>query len=115
MHVLVAHDDPRFLAPLATALRSVGHTVTACDNAMSAWDDLNRNSIQLLITQIKFPYPQPDGVDLALKARSIEGDLRVVFIAPANFRSHAAELGAYLTCPITVAQVVDVVADAAAN
>jgi CheY-like chemotaxis protein len=37
MHILVAHDDPRFLAPLATALRSVGHEVTACDNAMSAW------------------------------------------------------------------------------
>ncbi len=82
---------------------------------MSAWDDLNRNTIQLLITQIEFPYPQPDGVDLALKARRIEGDLRVVFIAPANFRSHARGLGAFLTCPITVAEVVDAVADAAAN
>jgi PleD family two-component response regulator len=61
MHILVAHDNPRFLAPLATALRSVGHEVTACDNAMSAWDALNSASIDLLITQTQFPFPQPDG------------------------------------------------------
>ena len=77
MHILVAHDNPRFLAPLATALRSVGHEVTACDNAMSAWDALNSASIDLLITQTQFPYPQPDGVALALKARGIEQGLRV--------------------------------------
>jgi DNA-binding NtrC family response regulator len=115
MHILVAHDDRGFLASLATTLRSVGHKVTACDNAMSAWDDLNRNSINLLVTRLQFPYPQPDGVALALKARSIEHDLRVLFIEAAEFRSHAGGLGTYLTSPVSVAQVMDAVAKAPTN
>ena len=112
MHVLVAHDDPGFLAPLATALRCEGYTVTTCDNAMSAWDDLNRNNINLLITQVQFPYPQPDGIALALKARSVERDLRVVFMAAAELQSYVGDLGTCLTSPISVAQVMDAVANA---
>jgi DNA-binding NtrC family response regulator len=111
----VAHDDQRFLAPLATALRSVGHEVTACDNAMSAWDALNWNSIDMLITGVQFPCPQPDGVALALKARSIERDLNVMFTAAAEYRPYVAGLGTYLTSPITVAQVMNAVAKAGAG
>jgi DNA-binding response OmpR family regulator len=117
MHILVAHDNPRFLAPLATALRSVGHEVTACDNAMSAWDALNSASIDLLITQTQFPFPQPDGVALALKARGIEQDLRIVFMAAAEAAAgaDAEELGTCLTSPISVAEVVAAVAHPAPN
>ena len=111
MHTLVAHDDPGFLVPLATALRCAGYIVTACDNGMSAWDDLNRNNINLLITQIQFPYPQPDGIALALKARGIQRDLRVVFMASTEHHPHPGGLGMCLTSP-SVAQVMDAVVNA---
>jgi hypothetical protein len=79
---------------------------------MSAWDDLNRNNINLLITQIQFPYPQPDGIALALKARSIQRDLRVVFMASAELHPHPGGLGTCLMSPISVAQVMDAVVNA---
>jgi CheY-like chemotaxis protein len=112
MHTLVAHDDPGFLVPLATALRCAGYTVTACDNGMSAWDDLNRSNVDLLITQIQFPYPQPDGIALAVKARSIQRDIRVVFMAGTELHPHPGELGTCLTSPVSVAQVLDAVVNA---
>ena len=111
MHILVIHADPRFLAPLAVALQSVGHKVTARDNAMAAWDDLNRISINLLITQVQFPYPQPDGVDLAAKARSVVPGVNAVFLGTARFSSHANRMDTCLTNPISVAQVMDAVAN----
>ena len=112
MRTLIVHDDRGFLVPLATALRCVGYTVTACDNGMSAWDDLNRNCVDLLITQIQFPFPQPDGIALALKARSIQRDLRVVFMASTELCPHPGELGTCLTSPFSVAQVMDAVVNA---
>src|SRR5579862_7135120 len=107
MHILVIHADSGFLAPLAVALQSAGHKVTARDNAMSAWDDLNRINIDLLITQVQFPYPQPDGVDLAAKARSVVPDVHAVFLGTAQSPSHVNRIDTCLTNPISVARVMD--------
>jgi hypothetical protein len=79
---------------------------------MSAWDDLNRSNVDLLITQIQFPYPQPDGIALAVKARSIQRDIRVVFMAGTELHPHPGELGTCLTSPVSVAQVLDAVVNA---
>ena len=114
MHILVIHADPRFLKPLAVALQSAGHKVTARDNAMAAWDDLNRISINLLVTQVHFPYPQPDGVDLAAKARSVVPDVNAVFLGTAPFSFHANRMDTCLASPISVAQVMDAVANTSA-
>ena len=111
MHILVIHADAGFLAPLAVALQSAGHKVTARDNAMAAWDDLNRISIGLLIIQVQFPYPQPDGLDLAAKARSVVHDVRVVFLGTARFPSHANRTDTCLMNPVSVIQVIDAVAN----
>jgi hypothetical protein len=86
--------------------------VTACDNAMSAWDDLNWTNFNLLITQFQFSYPQPDGIALALKARSTERDLRVVFMVTGEFPPYAGGLGTWLSSPVSVAQVMNAVANA---
>jgi len=115
MHILVIHADPGFREPLAVTLQSVGHKVTARDNAMAAWDDLNRISINFLITQVQFPYPQPDGVDLAAKARTVVPGLNAVFLGTARFSFNANRMDTCLTNPFSVAQVVDAVANTPAS
>lgn len=63
---------------LARALERVGYKVTAVDRGTAALPLLERESFDLLLTDIVMP--EMDGIELAQKAAAIAPAIRVMFI-----------------------------------
>ena len=76
--ILLAEDDHSMRHYLARALQRVGYGVEAVDRGTAAMALLQRESFDLLLTDIVMP--EMDGIELAQKAASIAPDMRVMFI-----------------------------------
>ena len=63
---------------LARALERTGYGVTACESGIVALERLQKESFDLLLTDIVMP--ELDGIELAQRAAQIYPDLRVMFI-----------------------------------
>src|SRR4051812_12238069 len=111
MRIMIAHDDPSFLEPLAGALRRAGHEVEAFATSLAAWDALKRPSgADLLITRFRFSGP-PNGVALAHHARSHHARIHVLFIGAPELRKHAEGLGLFLPRETPLVHMVETVAE----
>ncbi len=53
--ILVVDDDPYVLESISTLLRAFGFTVSTCDNANSAMQQIQKNSVDVVLTDIKMP------------------------------------------------------------
>ena len=78
IRILLAEDDESMRQYLARALQRVGYAVEAVDRGSAAFAWLNRESFDLLLTDIVMP--EMDGIELAQKAAVIAPDMRVMFI-----------------------------------
>ena len=76
--ILLAEDDESMRVYLARALERVGYHVTPVDRGTAAVPLLERESFDLLLTDIVMP--EMDGIELAQKAAVISPDIRVMFI-----------------------------------
>ena len=98
-HIVVVHDDPTFLHPLAAALRDTGHQVDAYDSSCRAWNALTEaRGVEVLITRVRFPPGEPHGVALAHHAHAHHPGVLILFAATAaEMAPHTDGLGVRLT------------------
>ncbi len=78
IRILLAEDDESMRLYLARALERVGYAVVAVDRGTLALARLERESFDLLLTDIVMP--EMDGIELAQKAAVIAPGMRVMFI-----------------------------------
>jgi CheY-like chemotaxis protein len=97
-------DDDRFLRLLIKrALETAGHTVFDCENGRKAVEHIEREHIDLLITDILMP--EMDGVEAVRAIRRLRPDLPILAISaggPAkagDFLGLAQAFGATETLP----------------
>jgi DNA-binding response OmpR family regulator len=109
-HIVVVHNEPSIVKPLAVSLRADGHEVSAFDDSLLAWDVLCKaQDVQLLVTRMDFGYGKPDGVALARWARVTLPGVKVLFVARPEFDKQAEGVGAFLSLPVSVPEVVKAV------
>jgi len=63
---------------LARALERTGYGVVACESGIVALEHLQKESFDLLLTDIVMP--ELDGIELAQRAATLHPDMRVMFI-----------------------------------
>jgi DNA-binding NtrC family response regulator len=67
-NIIFVHDDPEFIEEAAAALRLAGHkVVTFREPTLNA---VETAPFEILITRVRFPIGQPNGVALARMARA---------------------------------------------
>ena len=110
VRVVLLHDEPRFAGPAADALTDAGYDVATFGGPMAALDVLqDARQIDLLITRVRFGPGKPDGISVALMARSYRPGLKVLFVARAEYRREAEGLGACLPAPASIPDLLDAV------
>ena len=77
--ILVVDDDQAMCHYCATALRQLGHTVTASTSSLAALDHLRQQRFDLILTDIRMP--QLSGLELARHARLIDPTLAVIIMS----------------------------------
>jgi DNA-binding NtrC family response regulator len=91
------------------ALESAGHSVTAFLDPSQAWDALiSASEVDLLITRVAYPPGKPNGLTLAMLARTRWPTIGVIFTAlPEN--AHFVDAWArFLAIPVNVADLVHI-------
>lgn len=76
--ILLAEDDESMRVYLTRALEKSGYEVTAVDRGTAAVPLLDRDSFDLLLTDIVMP--EMDGIELAQHAAKVSPHMRVMFI-----------------------------------
>ena len=70
MKILIVEDNPVSLALLKKMATQLGHEVFFADNGKKAWEEIQRSSPSMLITD--WMMPEMDGLDLCKKIRSVK-------------------------------------------
>jgi DNA-binding NtrC family response regulator len=107
---MLLHDDPKFIEGAAAALRLAGHHVATFVQPLDALNALETEHFELLITRVRFPIGQPNGVALARMARIKRPSIKVVFTVAAENVEYTEGLGEAVTAPIDVSELVATVA-----
>ena len=76
--ILLAEDDQVMREYLTRALERAGYAVSAVDRGTAALPLLERETFDLLLTDIVMP--EMDGIELAQRAGELAADMRVMFI-----------------------------------
>ncbi len=76
--ILLAEDDEALRRFLKKALEQAGHEVIDFGDGEAAWEALQQEPVELLLTDIVMPIM--DGVELARKAAAKYPGLRIMFI-----------------------------------
>lgn len=79
LSVLIVDDDSSFRSLLALALRRAGYAVSTAASGAEAMDQLKSQRVDCLITDAKMA--PVNGFDLALFAKELQPDLRVLMIS----------------------------------
>ncbi len=113
--VLVVDDERSMRELLTIVLKREGHDVLVAENGGAALEILNRESIDLLISDIKMP--DMSGVDVLKAAKSVDQDIVGVMItafASTDTAVEALRMGAYdyLTKPFNVDELKIVIRNA---
>lgn len=78
-HILLAEDDSSMREFITKALERAGHTVTSCNDGLSALKALeNHGDYDLLLTDIVMP--GMDGIELSQKAATQKPNIKTMFI-----------------------------------
>ena len=78
IRILLAEDDDAMRQYLARALERAGYEVSSVDCGTAALPLLERESFDLLLTDIVMP--EMDGIELAQHASRVAPEMRVMFI-----------------------------------
>lgn len=107
--IVFVHDDPEFLEPACTALRLAGHEVTTFSGSMEALRALeSAETVELLITRVRFPEGTPHGIALARMAQSKRPRLKIVFTAREEMEEFTEGLGDLIPHPVSIPDLVEV-------
>lgn len=108
--VVIVHNDSTFVAEATAALRAAGHDVTSFSDPMAALDALEVSQrAQVLVTRVTFPNGKPNGVSLALVARTKRPRLKVLFAARAHWQTYTDGIGEFIEHPIDLPKLVETV------
>jgi DNA-binding NtrC family response regulator len=108
--IVIVHSEEEFLGQLSVALKEAGHEVAAFVDSMAALAALDHaRTVEILITRAEFPAGQPNGVALALMARTKRPGIQVIFVALPQHAGVAEGLGAFLPMPVNAGEVVQTV------
>jgi DNA-binding response OmpR family regulator len=90
-----------------TALKGAGFEITAFPSSMSAWEAVKRQDVDLLITDVRLRQGEPNGLALALAARSEKPERKVLFLSfDADDAQYTAGVGDLLRMPVTPSDLV---------
>jgi CheY-like chemotaxis protein len=97
--VLVVDDEDDVRAPLAASMRIEGFHVVEARSAPEALRVLMQEHVDVLFTDIVMP--EPDGIELAERARHLQPHIRVIFATGYLLRAATAEkVGKLLFKPV---------------
>jgi hypothetical protein len=106
--VVVALDDLAFANQAVAELAARKYEAVALSNPLLALDTLEAAiRVEVLITCTIHAEGQPNGVSLALMARSKRRDVKVIFVGTPDQAPYTEGLGTFLTSPTTVEKVVE--------
>jgi two-component system cell cycle response regulator CpdR len=113
--VLVAEDNPAVREFIQRALGGVGHEVAVVADGQQALDRLSKENFDVLVTDIVMP--NVDGIALALKATSLDANLRIVMIsgyAQERMRAHNIDALVHriIAKPFSINEICEAVKDA---
>jgi hypothetical protein len=99
--VLVAHGDQETRDLAVSELRAAFLGVMGFDNPLATLAAMAADSrVRVLVTGVEFGPGRPNGVALARMVRIKMPGTRVVFVARAEYESHAEGLGVFLPMPL---------------
>lgn len=78
LKILVAEDEEITLKHVLSTLGSEGHEVVGEKNGSAAFDRINKDHFDLLITDVKMPFMS--GLELLAKVKEIHPDIDVMII-----------------------------------
>lgn len=108
--VVIVHDHPEFSEEATAALRSAGHDVVAFADPFKALEAIEAaHRLRVLVTRVTFPEGKPNGVSLALVARTKRPGLKVVFAANAQWEEHTEGIGELVPHPVDLPKLVETV------
>lgn len=96
LRVLLVEDDDLIRMNTTDILTEVGHAVVEAANATQALDLLDREEIDILVTDLGLP--DMGGAELAVLVKQRKPDIAVVFATGDNFLPKNAPAGAVLLC-----------------
>jgi DNA-binding NtrC family response regulator len=105
--IVVVYDEQEFIDALAGALRLADYEVVGFTNPMAALQVFETaHSIELLVTQVRFAPQMPNGVSVALMARRQRPDMKVLFVALAEYKAHTEGIGEFMALPVSIPELV---------
>ena len=109
-HIAIVHDDPDFLDRIEAALSGAGDDVRTYCTALAAINAFDETDpIDVLITRMRFPPGESNGLSLALIARRQNPHIKIVFIAAAEFAEDVADLGTLLPTTVDIPEILDTI------
>jgi CheY-like chemotaxis protein len=113
LHVLLCEDNPVNQRVLLAMLSHLGHRATVANDGLAAWELLQREPFDLLLTDVEMP--ELNGLELTGRVRAREterGDPRMPILgatahvgAEEQHRLIAAGMDAHLGKPFTLADL----------
>jgi DNA-binding response OmpR family regulator len=79
MKILIAEDEKEIAGGIKSLLSKNGHEVVLAQDGIQAFEYLNTNTVDLIITDIIMP--EMDGVELILKIRKKHPKIRIIAIS----------------------------------
>lgn len=108
--IVLVHDVGMFTDEAAAVLRTAGYAVAIFTDPMQALDALEKaETVEVLITRVRFPDGKSNGISLALVARNSRPGIRVVFTGEPEMARYADGIGVFLPAPVQLTALVETV------
>jgi CheY-like chemotaxis protein len=108
VNVLLVEDNLDALEWLVEIVGYLGHNARGCDNAESALEVLQKQSFNVLITDISLA--GMNGLDLAKKARELQPELAITFASGSPRGPNIPSDIQWLQKPFTIEDLTDAIA-----
>jgi CheY-like chemotaxis protein len=108
--VLFVDDEDDVRAPLAAQVRIAGFRVLEARNTPEALRVLAQEHVDVLFTDVVMP--EPDGIELAERARHLRPDIRIIFATGYLLRAATADkMGKLLFKPVRAKDILGALGD----
>jgi CheY-like chemotaxis protein len=78
MRILAVEDEPEYLEMLEEVMKSIGHTITIASNGADAMDILERQTIDVIVSDVKMP--SMNGIEFHQKVRALPAYRNTPFV-----------------------------------
>lgn len=107
--ILVAEDDAALNSLVCTYLKASGYDVVSCKDGREAWDKLQDDRFDMLITDIMMP--QMDGFALAKLVREYDRHIPIIFMTAKDDKQskqqgYGAGIDEYITKPFDLDELI---------